>query len=312
MMQKRRLGKNGPELTVLGIGTWSMGGPWRHGWGAVDDQESIRTVQQALADGVNWIDTAPSYGLGHAEEITGQALKGRREQVFIATKCGIVWNSKGRPRHDLNPGSIRQEVEASLRRLQTDRIDLYQIHWPDPDVMEEKAWRELVSLQRQGKVRWLGVSNFDVQKLQACEAVHHIDSLQPPYHLLRRDIETEIMPFCEQHGIGIVAYSPLASGLLSGHFDIRNVAADDWRLQNEMFQGERLQHNLRIAEKLKAIADELNTSVAALAIAFVLRKPQVTSAIVGSRRVAQWQEAVAAATLQCDETIWRRMEQWTE
>jgi aryl-alcohol dehydrogenase-like predicted oxidoreductase len=311
-MQKRRLGKNGPELSILGIGTWSMGGPWRHGWGPVDDQESIRTIHQAFADGVNWIDTAPSYGLGHAEEITGQALQGRRDQVYIATKCGIVWNSKGRPRHDLNPGSIRQEVEASLRRLQTDYIDLYQIHWPDPAVVEEKPWRELESLQRHGKVRWLGVSNFDVDKLQSCETVHHIDSLQPPYHLLRRNIETEIIPFCQQHGIGIVAYSPLASGLLSGHFDIQKVAADDWRMQDEMFKGDRLQKNLHITERLKQIAAELNTTVAALAIAFVLRKPQVTSAIVGSRRVSQWNEAVAAAPLQCDEQTWHRIEQFTE
>jgi aryl-alcohol dehydrogenase-like predicted oxidoreductase len=307
-MKKRKLGKNGPELSVLGLGTWSMGGPWRYGWGPVDDKESLATIHCGLDHGINWIDTAASYGLGHAEKITGQAIQDRRDKVYIATKCGIVWNSKGRPRHDLNPGSIRQEVEASLDRLQTDYIDLYQIHWPDPSVAEEKAWKELVSLKKQGKVRWIGVSNFNLQQLQACEAVHHIDSLQPPYNMLRRQVEEEILPFCLAHGIGVVAYSPLASGLLTGYFDITRVAEDDWRLQNDEFRGIQLENNIAKVEKLGAIAKECGVKTAVLALAYVLKHKATTSAIVGSRRVNQLLEALAAADQSIAASYWIKVE----
>ncbi len=306
-MDKRKLGKNGPELTVLGLGCWSMAGPWRFGWGPVDDQESLATIHYALDHGINWLDTAAAYGLGHSEEIVGKAVQGRRQEVFIATKCGLVWNSKGRPRHDLNPGSIRKELEASLRRLQTDYIDLYQIHWPDPAVPEEKAWKELVRLQKQGLVRWLGVSNFNVEKMQSCERIHHIDSLQPPYNFLKREVEDEILPWCLNHEVGVVAYSPLASGLLSGHFDIQQLAPDDWRLQNDEFKADRLQLNLARVAQLRTVAASCGASTAALALAWVLKHPAVTSAIVGSRRVSQLQEALTVVEQKWPADIWQQV-----
>ena len=286
-----------------------MGGPWRYGWGPVDDQVSLATIHYALDHGINWIDTAAAYGLGHSEELVGRAVQGRRAQVYLATKCGLVWNSKGRPRHDLNPGSIRQQVEASLRRLQTDYIDLYQIHWPDPAVPEKKAWQEMASLQKQGKVRWIGVSNFNVKQMQACMPVDRIDSLQPPYNYLQRDAEQEILPWCQAQEIGVVAYSPLASGLLTGHFDIQQLAPDDWRLQNDEFRGDRLQQNLQAVARLKTIADSLGASTAALALAWVLKHPAVTSAIVGSRRVSQLQEALTVVEQKWPADIWQQISQ---
>jgi aryl-alcohol dehydrogenase-like predicted oxidoreductase len=294
-VQKRKLGSKGPELSVIGLGTWSMGGPWRHGWGKVDDRECITAIRRALELGINWIDTAPAYGLGNAEMLIAAALEEHSAKPFLASKCGLVWNSKGRVRHDLNPGSIRQEIEASLKRLKVETIDLYQIHWPDPAVPIEKAWQELVRLRRQGKIRWLGTSNLNIEQLRICQAIAPIDSLQPPYNLFNRQIESEILPFCAEQGIGVVAYSPLASGLLSGNFDPERLAADDWRRTGAGFVEPALSLNLTRVEAWKKAAAAVGRPLTHLAIAWVLSRNAVTSAIVGARTVSQVETMVLAA-----------------
>ena len=294
-MNKRKLGINGPELTEIGLGAWAIGGPWQWGWGPSDDNESINTIHAALDAGINWIDTAASYGLGHSEEIVGKALKGKRDQIFIATKCGIAWNNKNKIRHDLTPLNIRRELEASLSRLQTDVIDLYQFHWPDPKTKIYNSWREVVKLKEEGKIHWIGVSNFDVPLLQKCEKIHHVDSLQPPYNMLNRDVESEILPYCQKNGIGVVPYSPMNSGLLSGKFDINKLAPDDWRRKSPKFMEPQLAGNLALVEKLRGIALKYDKTVGQLAVAWVLKHPAVTSAIVGARRVEQVQQNILAA-----------------
>lgn len=294
-MNKRPLGKDGPLLTEIGLGTWAIGGPWEWGWGPQDDKESIRTIHRALEAGINWIDTAAVYGLGHAEEVVAQAVSGKRDEVFIATKCGLVWNDKGQVRNNNRPESILREAEESLRRLNTDYIDLYQIHWPDPDTPIEASWEAMVRLQEQGKVRYIGVSNFDVELLSRCEAIHHVNSLQPPYNLLNRDYEKEILPWCKAHGTGVVAYSPMMSGLLTGKFDKSRLAPDDWRHKSPYFKEPQLTRNLQFVEALKPIAEKYGKSVAQLAIAWVLMNDAVTSAIVGARRPEQVDEIISGA-----------------
>lgn len=291
-MQKRKLGKNGPELSIIGLGAWAIGGSWTWGWGDSDDQESIRTIQRAIDLGVNWIDTAAIYGLGHSEKIVAQAIKDRRDEVFIATKCGLVWDEKKRIRNDITPESIRHEVENSLTRLGVDVIDLYQIHWPYANHSEAEAWTELSKLKKEGKVRWIGVSNFDAPLLSRCEKIAHIDSLQPPYSLFDRDIEKDILPFCQQHDIGIIPYSPMFSGLLSGRFDRTKVSSDDWRAKNSMFNEPQLSRNLKFVDELRVLADKYGKSVGNMAVAWVLAQPGITSAIVGARTVQQIEENV--------------------
>lgn len=294
-MNKRKLGKNGPELSEIGLGAWAIGGAWKFGWGPSDDKESIRTIHRALDLGINWIDTAAAYGLGHSEEVVGKAIKDRRDQVYVATKCGLVWNAKGQVWNDISRRSIRQEIEASLKRLNLDVIDLYQIHWPYANQSEKQAWHELVKLKKEGKVRWLGVSNFDVTLLKNCEKIHHIDSLQPPYNLLRREVESEIVPFCQQNGIGVIAYSPMMSGLLSGRFDITKLANDDWRRRDPFFQEPGLSKHLDFVNRLRQIAQKYDKTVGQLAVAWVLRQPALTAAIVGARRVDHVEQNVKAS-----------------
>jgi aryl-alcohol dehydrogenase-like predicted oxidoreductase len=294
-MDQKQLGKDGPLLTEIGLGTWAIGGPWSWGWGPQDDKVSIKTIHKALDRGINWIDTAAAYGLGHGEEVVGKAVEGIRKEVFIATKCGLVWNEKRRVRNNIQPDSILEEAEASLRRLNTDYIDLYQIHWPDGQTPVEKSWEAMVKLKNQGKVRFIGVSNFDKSMLEKCEKIFHVNSLQPPYSLLNREVEKEILPWCKVHGIGVVAYSPMQSGLLTDSFDISRLAPDDWRHKSSYFQEPNLSKNLEFTKRLGEIAARYNKTVAQLAIAWVLNNSVVSSAIVGARKPEQVDEIVGGA-----------------
>ncbi|MEG8945869.1 aldo/keto reductase [Rosettibacter firmus] len=300
-MNTRQLGKNGPFITTIGFGAWAIGGPWQYGWGKVDDEESIKAIHTALDKGINWIDTAAVYGFGHSEEVVGKAIKGIREEVFIATKCGMINDGKGNAVVNLKPDSIRKEIEDSLRRLQTDYIDLYQFHWPDPNTPVEDSWGTMIQLQEEGKVRYIGVCNFDVPLLERCMKIKHVQSLQPPYSLLRRDIEKEILPYCLKNEIGVVVYSPMQAGLLTGKFDMSKVAEDDWRRKNRMFQEPFLSKALEFVEKLRPIAAKANKTVGNLAVAWVLRNKAVTAAIVGARNSQQVLENINADDYQLDE-----------
>jgi aryl-alcohol dehydrogenase-like predicted oxidoreductase len=301
MMQTRKLGYTDLYLTTVGLGTWAIGGGgWAYGWGPQDDTDSIRAIQRALDLGINWIDTAAVYGLGHSEEIVGKAIRGRRDQVVIATKCGLVWDEGSTtPYGRLKAWSVRQEVEASLRRLGVDVIDLYQIHWPNPDEDIEEAWATIADLVREGKVRYAGVSNFSVEQMKRIQPIHPIASLQPPYNMLRRDIEAEILPFCAANHIGVIVYSPMASGVLTEKFSRQWVASlpdDDWRKKySGHLQEPELSANLALVEGLKAIAARYGRTVSQLAIAWTLRRPEVTAAIVGARRPEQIEQTAPAA-----------------
>lgn len=293
-MQTRQLGKDGPFITTIGFGAWAIGGPWQYGWGQVDDNESIKAIHTAIDNGINWIDTAAVYGFGHSEEVVGKALKGIRHNVFIATKCGMLNDGKGNAIVNLKPESIRKEIEESLRRLQTDYIDLYQFHWPDPNTPVEDSWGTMIELQEEGKVRYIGVCNFNVELLEKCMKIQRVQSLQPPYSLLRREIENEILPYCLKNEIGVVVYSPMQAGLLTGKFDINKIAEDDWRRKNKFFQEPYLSKALEFVEKLKPIAEKYNKSVGNLAVAWVLKNKAVTAAIVGARTSQQVLENINA------------------
>ncbi len=300
-MNRRMLGKNGPMLSEIGFGAWAIGGSWGYGWGPVDDSESIRAIQRAVDLGINWIDTAAVYGLGHSEEVVGRAVKGRREKVFIATKCGLVWDRRGVVRNNLKSESIRRECEASLRRLQTDYIDLYQIHWPDPSTPVEDAWETLVRLKEAGKARYIGVSNFDVDLLKRCMMISHVQSLQPPYSMIMRKVEKEILPFCRENGIGVVVYSPLQSGLLTGKFDIKRLAPDDWRRKSPMFREPFLSKALGFVERIRPVSEKYGKSMLQFAISWALMHPSVTSAIVGARNVEQIEEIAGGSGITISE-----------
>lgn len=296
-IEKRPLGKAGPEIATVGFGSWAAGGPWRVGWGPQSDEDSLAAIRRYLDLGGDWIDTAAIYGIGHSEEVVGRALRGRaRETVFVATKCGRVLGSDGAPTSDLGPDAIRQQMEDSLRRLEMDYVDLYQIHWPDPNETTplEESWATLAALQDAGKCRYLGVSNFSVAQLARCEPIRHVDSLQPPYSLLRREIEAELLPWCAQNGTGVIVYSPMQAGLLSGSFDLSRVAEDDWRRRNPFFQEPELSRHLALVERLRPIASRHGKTVGNLAVAWTLRNPAVTAAIVGARRPAQVEENLPA------------------
>lgn len=300
-MQTRKLGYTDLYLTTVGLGTWAIGGGgWAYGWGPQDDTDSIRTIQRALDLGINWIDTAAVYGLGHSEEIVGKAIRGRRDQVIIATKCGLVWDEGSTtPYGRLKAWSIRREVEASLRRLNVDVIDLYQIHWPNPDEDIEEAWATMADLVREGKIRYAGVSNFSVEQMKRIQPIHPIASLQPPYNMLRREIEAEILPFCAANNIGVIVYSPMASGVLTEKFSrewASSLPEDDWRGKYSGHLKEpELSANLMLVEGLKAIAARYGRTVSQLAIAWTLRRPEVTAAIVGARRPEQIEQTAPAA-----------------
>jgi len=301
IMKTKRLGNSDLFITPVGYGSWAIGGSgWQFAWGKQNDEDSIAAIHRALELGVNWIDTAAVYGLGHSEEVVTRALatwKGPRPYVF--TKCGLRWDGDGRTRRQLTADSIRRECEESLRRLKVEAIDLYQIHWPVEDTQElEEGWSEMAKLQRQGKVRWIGVSNFDVEQMKRAQAIAPITSLQPPYSLVHPEVEREVLPFCEKEGIGVIVYSPMASGLLTGAMTRERIAGlpnDDWRKHNPDFNEPNLTDNLALVERLRAVGNRRGLAPGAVAIAWTLSNTAVTAAIVGARKREQVDDVVAAA-----------------
>ena len=304
-MQTRQLGKTDLYITPIGFGTWAVGGgQWAGGWGPQDDQQSIAAINRALDLGMNWIDTAPAYGLGRAEQVVARALKGRSERPYIFTKCAIRWHPDRSLYNSLTAQSVREEVENSLRRLETDVIDLYQIHWPDPEPEIEEGWATLAELKQEGKVRFIGVSNFNVEQMRRVAAIAPIDTLQPPYSLIKRDIEQEILPFAERQRIGVIVYSPMMSGLLTGKMTrerVANFPEDDWRRNDPEFQEPRLSQNLDLVERLRAIGERHGRSPGEVAIAWTLGHPAVTGAIVGGRRPEQVDGIIGAAEFRLSE-----------
>lgn len=307
----RPLGTSGMQITTVGFGAWAIGGGgWLYGWGPQDDAQSLAAMRRAAARGINWIDTAAVYGLGHSEEVVGRLLRefSAAERPLVFTKGGEVGDPReplGEPRHDLRPATIRREAEASLRRLGVERIDLYQFHWPDETgTAVEDSWAQMGRLIEEGKVRAAGVCNFDVALLRRCEAVRHVDSLQPPFSLIRRDaVQTEI-PWCAQHGTGVIVYSPMQSGLLTDRFTaarVAQLAPNDWRRRGREFQEPNLSRNLALRDALKPIAQRHGSTVAAAAVAWTLAWPGVTGAIVGARSPEQVDGWIGAATLELTE-----------
>jgi aryl-alcohol dehydrogenase-like predicted oxidoreductase len=297
-VRKRLLGETGPEISVVGFGAWALGGgghDW--GWGPQDDADSIAAIRRAVELGVNWIDTAPAYGFGRSEEVVGRALDGLPERPFVFTKCGLVPHGREIV-NNLEADSIKRECEDSLRRLGVEAIDLYQIHWPTPDADIEEAWSACVALKAEGKVRHIGVSNFDIGQLERVGAIAPVETLQPAYSLLRREIETEILPYCERERIGVLAYSPMGSGILSGGMTRERIAAlpaDDWRRNHPNFKEPRLTRNLELVERLRQIGAPAGASPGAVAVAWTLCNPVVTGAIVGFRSAAQVDGILPAA-----------------
>ncbi|OGS24996.1 MAG: aldo/keto reductase [Elusimicrobia bacterium RIFOXYB2_FULL_48_7] len=297
-MRTRKLGWTDLNLTVIGLGTWAIGGAgWKYSWGPQDDKDSIAAIRRAVALGINWIDTAAAYGLGHSEEILAKALEGLRDKVIVATKCSRLWDTEGNLVSCLKKESIRRELENSLRRLKTDVIDLYQVHWPSPEEDLEDAWAEIGKMIKEGKIRYAGVSNFNTEQMKRCNKIHPIASLQPPYSMLRRDIEKEILGFCAENKIGVVVYSPLQKGLLTGKFTeevIKNLSPDDNRHNDPYFHEPKFGTIMKFINELKGFSSKKGRAVQELAIAWVLRRPEVTSAIVGARCPSQVEENVKA------------------
>ena len=312
ILPTRPLGRSTLNLTRIGLGAWAIGGDWRFGWGHQDDADSIATIRHAIELGLNWIDTAAVYGLGHSEEVVGRALHDvpRGERPYVFTKCSLVWDELRTVFHSLAAHSIRAEAEASLRRLQVERIDLYQIHWPfwhaspaghDPGGSIEEAWSTLVKLRDEGKVAFIGVSNFDVSQIERISRIETPTSLQPPYSLLRPEIEGQTLPFCLEHNIGVIPYSPMQSGLLSGRMTRERLAAlpaNDWRRGSRFFQEPMFSRGLSLVDRLREIGARHGRNPGEVAIAWTLRHPAITAAIVGARQPEQLDELIGAATFQ--------------
>jgi aryl-alcohol dehydrogenase-like predicted oxidoreductase len=298
-MDRKKLGSSDLEITPIGLGTWAIGGGDNpYGWGPQDDSDSVKAIQRAIDLGINWIDTAPGYGDGHSEEVVGKAIASRRDEVIIATKCGILWKEDGSDIYvNLKADSIRLEVEASLHRLNVEVIDLYQIHWPGDGSEIEEGWGAIADLVAAGKVRYGGVSNFSVDQMKQIQPIMPITSLQPPYSMLERDVEQELLPFCGKEKIGVIVYSPMQAGLLTGKFTkqrVESLPEDDWRMNSPHFQEPGLSANLELVDGLREIAEGAGKTVAQLAIAWTLRRPEVTGAIVGARHPDQIEETVQA------------------
>jgi len=301
-MRTTELGRTGLEISRVGFGAWAIGGPeYDWGWGDQDDEESIAAIHRALELGVNWIDTAAQYGFGHSEQVVGRALEGLDERPFVFTKGGQPQGPNRTTEQTLKRDSLLRECEGSLRRLGIDAIDLYQIHWPIPDDEIEEGWTTLVELKESGLVRHIGVSNFSVEQLRRAQAIAPVETLQPPYSLLDREAEAEILPFCEQEGIGVIVYSPMASGMLTGKMTrerVESLPENDWRRRSERFQEPELSRNLELVERLKAVGERHGVSPGAVAVAWTLRNPAVDGAITGFRRPDQVEPIMAAAELE--------------
>lgn len=304
-MNARKLGNSDLQITPVGFGAWAVGGSgWEYAWGAQDDQDSISAMHKALELGVNWIDTAAVYGMGHSEEVVARALKiWNNERPYIFTKCALRWDNAGKTYPDFSPASLRQECEDSLRRLQVETIDLYQMHWPPSENDREKlaeAWQTLAALKQEGKVRWIGVSNFTAEQLQFVGKIAPITSSQPPYSVIRRAIEEKVLPECEKQGIGVISYAPMASGLLTGAMTRERAAAlpaDDFRSRSPEFREPRLSKNIELVERLRRVGDRHGVTPGAVAIAWTLRNPVVTGAIVGARNARQSEGVMRAGEL---------------
>ena len=294
----RTLGNSDLQLTPIGFGAWAIGGgDWKFAWGPQDDSESIAAIRRALDLGINWIDTAAVYGLGHSEEIVAKAVKGSSHKPYIFTKCSRRWNPDGSISGVLKPDSLEQELHDSIRRLGGDTIDLYQIHWPMPEEDIEIAWEALARFRQQGKIRWIGVSNFNVEQMKRAQQIAPITSLQPPYSMLRRAVEAEVLPWAKENGIGVINYSPMVSGLLTGKMTSERVAAmpaNDWRRSGIEFNEPRLSRNLRLVELLREIGAGHGVTPGVVAVAWTLRHPAITAAIVGGRSAKQVEELAPA------------------
>ena len=312
-VQTRQLGNSDMHITPIGFGAWAVGGDWAWGWGAQDDQDSIDAIHRALDLGVNWIDTAAIYGLGHSEEVVGKALQGRSNRPYVFTKCEQNWDANRRQFESMKAADLRQECENSLRRLNVDVIDLYQVHWPRPDAEIEEGWETLAKLREEGKVRYIGLSNFSAQQMERARKIAPITSLQPPYSAIRRDVEAEILPYCQQHNIGVIVYSPMQAGLLSGKMTkerVANLASGDWRRKNAQFQEPALSRNLAIADLFSAIGGRHGRSAGETAVAWTLRHPAVTAAIVGFRNPQQVEGIVSAMTFRLSDDEINEIEAW--
>lgn len=312
----RQLGNSDLKITPIGYGAWAIGGGnWEFAWGAQDDDESVKTIERALDAGINWIDTAAVYGLGHSEEVVAKALKNSGKKPYIFTKCSMRWDNDRQIYRSLKAKSLEEELEGSLRRLGVETIDLYQIHWPNPEGEIEEGWETLARFQKEGKVRHIGVSNFNVEQMKRAQKVAPITSLQPPYSMLRRAIEAEVLPFCEQNNIGVINYSPMLSGLLTGKMTaerVANMPADDWRKRNANFQEPQLSKNLKLVELLREIGKPHGVEPGVVAIAWTLRNPVVTAAIVGARRPDQVDGIVPAASFRLSEAELGRIEEFLQ
>ncbi len=313
-MQTVKFGKTGMEITPIGFGAWAIGGGgWAAAWGPQDDDEAVGAIRRAVELGVNWVDTAAVYGLGHSEELVAQALKSvpESERPYVFTKCSLVWDGGGDISNVLEKDSVKRECEESLRRLQTDVIDLYQIHWPRPDEYIEEGWEAMAELKDEGKVRHIGVSNFDVSQMERIGEIAPVETLQPPYNMLNRGVEEEILPYCGENDIGVIVYSPMRSGLLTGKMTperVANLPSDDWRRNAQDFQEPRLSRNLELVELLEEIGADHGLSPGEVAIAWTLRQPAVTAAIVGGRRPDQVDGIIGAAELRLSEDELDRIE----
>jgi aryl-alcohol dehydrogenase-like predicted oxidoreductase len=299
-MQKKQFGNSDMMITPLGVGAWAMGGGgWQFAWGPQDDQNSIEAIHAALDAGINWIDTAAIYGLGHSEDVVARALDGRSERPYIFTKCERVWDADGKIGRCLKRESVRREMEASLRRLKVDVIDLYQIHWPEPEEDIEEGWAALAELKKEGKARWIGVSNFNQEQIERAQKIAPVTSLQPPYSMVSPEVEQELLPHAQAHNIGVIVYSPMKNGLLSGKMTRERIAqfpADDFRQNTPHFKEPLLTRNLKLVELLREIGNRHGRTPGEVAIAWTLRHPAVTAAIVGMRSAAQVEGVIGAAT----------------